>query len=160
AGFTRTLRDNGFKVGLAETQDAVSVLASPAAMRPSSLKPALRALFCATHSDWERFDEIFDAYWRGRHMRQRQGLTGAPGDSGPPAHRLAQAHVPQDVLGLPDHVERRTGSDGDEPADGRGRREGASRAEALTTADLRHIVDPDDVAATHALAARLARVMR
>jgi uncharacterized protein with von Willebrand factor type A (vWA) domain len=50
AGFAHTLRDNGFKIGLAETQDALAVLASPAAFRPSSLKPALRALFCATHS--------------------------------------------------------------------------------------------------------------
>ena len=108
AGFAHTLRDNGFKVGLAETQDALAVLASPAALRPSSLKPALRALFCATHSDWERFDEIFDAYWQGRHMRQRQVLTGAPGGNAPPARRLAQAQVPQDALGLPDHVERRS----------------------------------------------------
>ena len=160
AGFVRTLRENGFKVGLAETRDALAIFASPAAVRPASLKPALRALFCATHSDWERFDEIFDAYWGGRHMRQRQVLAGAPSGSGPPARRLAQADAPQDALGLPDHVERRIASDGDEPADGRGRREGASQAEALTTTDLRHIVDPDDVAATHALAARLARVMR
>ena len=49
---------------------------------------------------------------------------------------------------------------GDEAADGRGRREGASRAEILAAADLRHIVDPDEVAATHALAGRLARRMR
>ena len=130
AGFAHTLRDNGFKVGLAETQDALAILASPAALRPSSLKPALRALFCATHSDWERFDEIFDAYWQGRHMRQRQVLTGAPGGNAPPARRLAQAQVPQDTLGLPDHVERRSGGDSDAPADGRGRREGASRAES------------------------------
>jgi uncharacterized protein with von Willebrand factor type A (vWA) domain len=157
AGFAHTLRDNGFKIGLAETQDALAVLASPAALRPSSLKPALRALFCATHSDWERFDEVFDAYWQGRHMRQRQVLTGG---NAPPVRRLAQAQVPQDTLGLPDHVERRSGGDSDAPAAGRGRREGASRAEALTATDLRHIVDPDDVAATHALAARLARVMR
>ena len=68
AGFARTLRDNGFKVGLAETGDALAILAAPVAARPSSLKPALRALFCATHSDWERFDEIFDAYLAGsRH---------------------------------------------------------------------------------------------
>ena len=38
AGFVRTLRDNGFKVGLAETRDALAVLASPAAARPSSLQ--------------------------------------------------------------------------------------------------------------------------
>ena len=63
------------------------------------------------------------------------------------------------ALGLPDHVERRN-DDERNAADGRGRREGASRVEALTGTDLRHIVDPEDVAATHALAARLARVMR
>jgi uncharacterized protein with von Willebrand factor type A (vWA) domain len=160
AGFARTLRDNGFKVGLAETGDALSILASPAAVRPSSLKPALRALFCATHSDWERFDEIFDAYWQGRDMRQRQVISGAPQASHAPARRLAEAHVPQEALGLPDHVERRSDQDEAAPADGRGRREGASRVEALSATDLRHIIDPDDVAATHALAARLARVMR
>jgi uncharacterized protein len=160
AGFARTLRDNGFRVGLAETGDALSVLASPAARRATSLKPTLRALFCATHSDWQRFDEIFDAYWQGRHMRQRQVLSGTPGANHAPARRLAEAHVPQQALRLPDHVERRTGGDEPSTADGRGRREGASRAEVLTATDLRHIVDPEDVAATHALAARLARVMR
>src|ERR1044072_3932472 len=78
AAFAHTLRDNGFKVGLAETRDALSVLASPAAARPSSFKPALRALFCATHSDWEKFDEIFEAFWRARDMRSRQTLSGVP----------------------------------------------------------------------------------
>jgi uncharacterized protein len=160
AGFARTLRDNGYRIGLAETRDALAILASPAALRPASLKPALRALFCATHSDWERFDEIFAAFWQGHGMRQRQTLSGSPLQSRTPARRLAEAQVPQDALGLPDRVQRRGEGDADAAADGRGRREGASRVEALTTADLRHIVDPEDVAATHALAARLARVMR
>jgi uncharacterized protein with von Willebrand factor type A (vWA) domain len=160
AGFARTLRDNGFKVGLAETGDALVLLASPAAVQPSSLKPALRALFCATHSDWERFDEIFDAFWRGEGMRQRQVLSGSPSESRALARKLAEAHVPQEALGLPDHVERRSDGEEESPADGRGRREGASRVESLSAVDLRHVVDPDDVAATHALAARLARTMR
>ena len=160
AGFARTLRDNGFRVGLAETGDALTILGSPAAPSAASLKPALRALFCATHSDWERFDEIFDAYWRGEGMRRRQVLSGAPGATQAPARRLAQAHVPREALGLPDRVERRHDGDGESSAEGRGRREGASRAEALSATDLRHIADPDEVAATHALAARLARTMR
>jgi len=160
AGFARTLRDNGFRVGLAETRDALAVLGSPAANRSTSLKPALRALFCATHSDWQRFDEIFDAFWRGLGMRQRQVLSGTPRASAAPARRLTEAHVPQDALGLADRVERRRDGNTATAADGRGRREGASRTELLTAADLRHVVDPDDVAATYALAARLARVMR
>ena len=121
AGFARTLRDNGFKVGLAETSDALAVFASPAAVRPSSLKPALRALFCATHSDWERFDEIFDAFWRGEGIRQRQILSGSPNESRAPARKLAEAHVPREALGLPDHVERRSDGEEESPADGRGR---------------------------------------
>jgi uncharacterized protein with von Willebrand factor type A (vWA) domain len=160
AGFARTLRDNGYRVGLAETRDALQVLASPAALRPSSLKPALRSLFCATYSDWERFDEIFDAFWQGRDMRQRQVLTGIPSLSHAPARKLAEAHVPQEALGLPDKIERKSDGDGETQAEGRGRREGASRVENLAAADLRHVVDPEDIAATHALAARLARVMR
>ncbi len=160
AGFARTLRDNGFRVGLAETGDALALLASPAALKPTSLKPALRALFCATHSDWQRFDEIFNAYWRGEGMRQRQVLSGAGGTQQGRARRLAEAHVPQDALGHPDRLERRHDGDGESAAHGRGRREGASRTEVLSTTDLRHIADPDEVAATHALAARLARTMR
>jgi len=156
AGFARTLRDNGFKVGLAETGDALAILASAAARRPSSLKGALKALFCATRSDWERFDEIFAAYWQGRHMRRAQLASSTPAQS-----RAAQRRTgpPGPPLGAPDQGERRDDSAGD-AAGRRGRREGASRAELLAATDLRHIVDPDDVAAAHALAARLARAMR
>lgn len=158
AGFVHTLRDNGFAAGLAETRDALAILASPAAARPSSLQPALRALFCATHSDWERFDEIFNAFWLGRGRRQAQAVTGAAAESRASPKHLGTARAPQGELGQPDHVERRHGSDG--PVDGRGRREGASRSETLAGTDMRHIVDPEDIAAAHALAARLARKMR
>ena len=156
AGFARTLRDNGFKVGLAETRDALVVLASPAAARPSALKPAFKALFCATHSDWERFDEIFDAYWLGRGMRRAQTLSGVPTESRS-ARPFGEARADA-RLGVPDHPQSR--DDGDAEAARQDRREGASRAESLTSTDLRHIVDPDDIAKAHALAARLARAMR
>ncbi len=160
AGFVRTLRDNGFAVGLAETRDALSVLASPAAKRPSALSAALRALFCATHGDWERFDEIFQAYWLGRGMRRMQQVSGSPAERRKAQRQLSAAGAPQGRPGLPDHTERREGPESDNPADGRGRRGGATRAENLGAVDLRHIADPEDVAAAHELAARLARAMR
>ena len=159
AGFARTLRDNGFKVGLAETRDALAILTAPLAARPSSLKPALRSLYCATHSDWERFDEIFDAFWQGRGIRQARTLSGAALESRAPARQLKDVGPRAGTPGLPDHVERRN-EEGDSPGDGRGKREGASRIENLASADLRHIVDPADIAQAHALAERLARVMR
>ena len=159
AGFARTLRDNGFKIGLAETADALRILLAPAAARRSSLKPALRSLFAATRSDWERFDELFDAYWSGRGMRRMQAPSAAPAGTAPRLRRLAGAasHPPQ---GLPDHAERRAGTDRDHHADPGGRREGAARAENLAAADIRHIADADEIAKVHALAARLAKTMR
>src|SRR5215472_14608830 len=160
AGFSRTLRDNGFQVGLAETRDAVSILASPAAARPSALRPTLRALFCATRSDWERFDEIFDAYWQRRGMRRVRALSGTPTESRTSLRRLAEAGEQLQPTGLPDHAEHRSGAVADHSAAKHNRRQGASRAESLEATDLRHIVDPTDIARVHALAARLARAMR
>jgi uncharacterized protein len=157
AGFVHTLRDNGFAVGLAETNDALAVLASPAAVRLSSLRPALRSLFCATHSDWQRFDDVFSAYWTGRGVRSVRRAGGAPRQNGAEP-RQSLAAPPQGQAGLPDHLRRGTGDS--DAASGEGRREGASRAENLAATDMRHIVDPDDLAKTNALAARLARTMR
>jgi uncharacterized protein with von Willebrand factor type A (vWA) domain len=159
-GFVRTLRDNGFHVGLAESRDALRVLASPVALRPLSLQAALRSLFCATRSDWQRFDGIFEAYWLRRFLRSVKRTSAAPSRSRASLERLFKDGATPEPTGAPDHVERRAGPDGEEFADGRGRREGASRAEMLESTDLRHIVDPDDVAAAHELAERLARRMR
>jgi uncharacterized protein with von Willebrand factor type A (vWA) domain len=160
AGFARTLRESGFKVGLAETRDALAVLASPAAGRRSSLKPALRALFAATLSEWERFDAIFDAYWSGRGMRRMQVVSATPkaGGAAAPRRRLRAPAPPSSAL--PDHAERRSGADGDSAGSPHGRHRGASRAESLAAADIRHVVDPDEVAEVHALAVRLAKAMR
>jgi uncharacterized protein with von Willebrand factor type A (vWA) domain len=150
AEFARLLRQNGFRVGLGETRDALAILASPAAARPSSLQSALRALFCTTHSDWEKFDALFLAFWRERNMRAAQVVSGT---GAPKASRNVGKAEPQ---GQPDHAQHGEG----DAAGGHGRREGASVAENLAMKDLRHITDPADVAETHALAARLARSMR
>ncbi len=158
AAFARTLRDNGFKVGLAETRDALAILALPVATKPASLKSALRSLFCATHSDWERFDDIFDAFWLNRGMRRVRISSGTATGNRAALRRPAQADPGS--TGLPDRVERRGDGDGGSAGDGRARREGASHFENLASVDMRHIVDPADVARVHALTARLARVMR
>src|SRR5262249_40231903 len=62
--------------------------------------------------------------------------------------------------GQPDHVEGRKGGEGRGVAEGGGGREGASRFETFAPTDFRHITDPADMARAHALAERLARVMR
>jgi len=159
AGFVRTLRDNGFAVGLAETRDALQILASRAARKPALLSAALRSLFSAGQGDWQRFDEIFQAYWLGRGMRQRQMLSGSATERRRALRQFGHASSEGEPR-LPDHTERRSGRESENPADGRGRRGGASRADNLETVDIRHLADPQELAATNELAHRLARRMR
>jgi uncharacterized protein with von Willebrand factor type A (vWA) domain len=156
AGFVRTLRDNGFALGLHETSDALRILASPLASRPSSLKPALKALFSANRSNWERFDEIFMAYWLGRGLRRRQSLSGAAAHGRRPLGRLPSPMTGGEAGATPDRV----GHGEAEEGAGRGRRGGASRTESLAQFDVRRIADPEAAAAAHELAERLARRMR
>ena len=158
AGFTATLRDNGFAIGLAEAADGARILASPLAARPALLGQALRALFCSHADEWKKFDESFSAYWLNRGVKRVTKLSGTAPRPGPRTLRqLAEAGAPKGEPEAADAPQRN--DDTNDPADRRGRREGASRAEALARTDFRHIADPDALAAAHETAARLANVL-
>jgi uncharacterized protein len=158
SGFVRSLRTNGFVIGLAEMRDALSILSGPAAQRPSLFKPALRALFCSRQSDWEKFNEIFDAFWLMRGMKSATRISGAPQKSSAGLQTLAGGNRGAGEQQNADHVDRQQGSETTEA--GETRREGASRAEMLSTTDFRHLTQPEDLAKAHALAERLAKSMR
>src|SRR3984885_15293961 len=77
AAFLKTLREAGFAVGLQEGQDAASLMAAGFAAKPGLLRSALKHLFSARKSDWERFDGIFDAFWLGKRVRSRSMTMGS-----------------------------------------------------------------------------------
>ncbi len=156
--FVKTLRDNGFVIGLAETRDALEIISGPSAARASLLRPALRALFCSRQSDWQKFDEIFDAYWLARGMKSATRTSGAP-QKAPAGLQNAPSgkRGPADNQNT-DNVERGEGSDTSEA--GQSKREGASQTELLAHTDFRHITDPQELAKAHAIAERLAKTMR
>lgn len=161
AGFVRTLRDNGFKVGLAETRDALQLIRTTLVKRPKSLKAAYRCLFCGRQSDWKRFDELFDAYWLERGLKTGVKVTGSSPKKGMKTIRElmdAQGTKQETLAG---DVERQPGEE-DEDSDDTptGRREGASIAENLGQVDFRNMQDPDALEKAHDLAERLARAMR
>ena len=158
--FVRVLRDNGFIAGLAETSDALTVLNSPASLTPSRLRPALRALFCSNKADWEKFGEIFDAFWLGRGMKSATRISGVLQKNPPGMDSSKSGDRPGNPDGAPDHVQRRRGVDGGSDDNAPGLREGASRSDSLAKADFRHLANPDDLAEAHAVAARLAKAMR
>ena len=160
AGFVRTLRDNGFAVGLAETRDALKLLASPMAARAELLRQALKALFCATLGDWEKFDDIFDAYWLGRGMKRMRPAARVTTSSQAAARMPTISALAESMSGPPQAAERQPDDAADSAADTHERPARASSAEALSKRDLRDIADPEEIAKTHELAERLAHAMR
>lgn len=160
SGFVRTLRDNGFRVGLAESADALRVLAAAETDQAAKARPALKALLCGRRSDWDAFDILFDAYWRGRNVKLRIPISGTAAlASQRTINTLATQSAQGGTVGLPSDVERR-GGDSESDAAPAGTREGASRFENLARTDFRKIADPDALAAAHALAERLSHKMR
>src|ERR1700741_3528706 len=159
AAFLRTLRDNGFAVGLAEGRDAASLMASGYAAKPGLLRSALKHLFSARKSDWEKLDGLFDAFWLGKRVRSRSMTSGAAKAANNPS--LKNLQDPGDTQGTPSATDQAPSPD-DAP-DGRGgegRMEGASRTENLSQVDFRKLADPEQFAQAHEAAARLAKAMR
>ncbi len=158
--FARVLRDNGFVAGLAEVGVALTVLSSPASSTPSRLRPALRALFCSNKADWEKFEDIFDAFWLGRGMKSATRISGVLQKNPPGMESTKSGDRPGNPDGAPDSVQRRPGSDDETSENSPGLQEGASRSDSLAKADFRHLANPSDLAEAHAVAARLAKAMR
>ncbi|MCP1762873.1 vWA domain-containing protein [Bradyrhizobium japonicum] len=160
AAFLRTLREAGFRVGLAEGQDAATLMSSGYAARPGLLRAAFKHLFSARKSDWDKFDGLFDAFWLGKRVRSRSRTIGSTaGASNPSLKSLQDAAAEQGshqsaVDQLP------SSDDAPEGRSGEGRMEGASRADNLAEVDFRKLSDPDQVAQAHEAAAQLAKAMR
>jgi uncharacterized protein with von Willebrand factor type A (vWA) domain len=159
SAFLRTLRDNGFAVGLAEGRDAASLMAAGYAAKPGLLRSALKHLFSARKSDWDKFDGLFDAFWLGKRVRARSITSGAAKAANSPSLKNLQdtGNISGD-LSATDQVP--SADDAPEGRGGEGRMEGASRTENLADVDFRRLADPEQVAQAHDAAERLARAMR
>ena len=151
AGFCATLRGAGFAVGRAETLDALRLTASQAADRPERLRAALRALLATTRAEFQRFDEIFDAFWRGRGAKSalRTTASGAAAAANRFEAGPGGASLPE-----------RADLGGAGVAEGQGRERGASAQEALSHKDFARLANADERGRALDLAEALARAMR
>src|ERR1700686_4154891 len=159
AAFLKTLREAGFAVGPREGQDAASLMAAGYAEKPGSLRSALKHLFSARKSDWDRFDGLFDAFWLGKRVRSRSLTMGAAKAANSPSLKSLQDNK-SEQRGDQATDQIPSAEDAPEKPAGEGRREGASRAQNLAEIDFRKLADPDQIEEAHAVAARLAKTMR
>jgi uncharacterized protein with von Willebrand factor type A (vWA) domain len=88
-GFARLARSNGFRVGIEESADALRVANVAGALDKRALRFGLRALFCSCTTDWGKFDELFDLYWRD--VGRRSARCVAIGKS---RHRISGCRLP------------------------------------------------------------------
>ncbi len=151
-GFMRVLRDNGFPVGLRETIDGLRVARQADLARREPLRWALRSLLCASRTDWRRFNEIFDLYWRGHGQLRAAQVSGHSSRTAPPERSDSEGRAGPTFGTDP-------GQDA-EAEGGEGRRSGASSAESLAATDLRHINDAGELARINDLTERLASRMK
>lgn len=162
ASFTATLRASGFALGIGKTEDAARILASDLARRPSSLRPALRALCASNHAEFLQFDALFDAFFLGRHVRQAVRSAGNPPKPGPrtlrdiKAGRDAMNPATAEATAAPD-----TQADTqDDQQPGAAMQGGASVSEHLATRALADLADPSALAAAEAAALRIRACLR
>src|SRR5450432_4586989 len=143
AAFLKTLRDNAFAVGLHEGRDAAALMAAGYAEKPALLRSALKHLFSARKSDWEKFDGLFDAFWMGTRVRSRSLTFGAARAANSPSMKSLQDAGSE--RGGSQSATDQVPSFGDAPQarGGEGRMEGASRADNLAEVDFRKLADPE-----------------
>jgi uncharacterized protein with von Willebrand factor type A (vWA) domain len=151
--FIRYLRGNDFHVGIQEELDALKIAASGGLMSMQRLRWGLRALLCSSSDEWERFDELFDAYWRrpnrqaevrasfSRKMERSQGAGGV-GGNGAPAAEAEQA-----------------GEGEDSEAGEGGSKGGASAEESMLSQDFRLLDNESQMREMEQMVERLARRM-
>lgn len=72
--FVRLLRDNGFNLDVSRSIDIVSVLAEQDVLNKLKFQAYLKTLSCKSAAELKRFDEIFNAYWRG-HVGQKRTVS-------------------------------------------------------------------------------------
>jgi uncharacterized protein with von Willebrand factor type A (vWA) domain len=61
--FCRVCRDNGLSAGIKESADALTSAHAVGVADREFLKSALRAILCSSKDEWDRFDELFTAFW-------------------------------------------------------------------------------------------------
>ena len=158
-GFVDHLRLNDFRVGPAETQVALQMIDAIGRLDLSRTRQSLKTLLSGRHEEWQRFDELFEAYWFARgHERAAGSFGNAQNRSDNKRPSIWSDHLDGDDEGAADQGVR-PGSENEFGRDSAGRIV-ASTQTNLQKADLRHVADPHEIAEAEKLAYRLAVAMR
>lgn len=149
-GFVGFVRGNGFNVGIGEGLAVVAAAAHGGVTAARSRRWEMQSILCSNRRDWERFDELFDAYFRPPNRR-----VGAAPAGGRRAERRSHCGRLQAWREATDAA-----GDGQGGASGLSVRAAASAREGLGQTDFSELRDREQMEAMEQLVDRLARNMR
>lgn len=154
AGFQAFLRGHGFRGGVPEALDALTLAQHVGITDKRRLRANLRSLLCSGHGEWTRFDDLFDAYWLPPNrtvLREASGSSSA-GEQTVDLDRKGTRVLLDDV--------RQGGGDAGHVAGDNAAQGGATSDESLETRDFRLLTRDDELQAVERLVDRLAARMR
>lgn len=157
AGFMAHLRANGMRLGVEETGLALRALRSVEASRIAQTRAALRAVCTGCQTDADRFDDLFDGYWRngGRvHSRAAGAMNTENRHSSARRGDAEETGTGEGKADTPD-----TDGDGSSASTGTGRLI-ACTTPNMARRDLREMVTPEAIAEAQAVAERLGAALR
>lgn len=161
--FVSHLRDNGFQVGMPETSLSLCGLSALNLTEIETVRMGLKAICCGDSDQFNRFDDLFDAYWRRRGSIRTEQRQMAKAPSSPAEHPALKAWADgaeSDSTGTAYEADT-ANQDGDdeESREATGKLIASSR-QSLEKTDLRKIVTPADLAEAEKIAEVFARQIR
>ena len=159
AAFLDHLRAQGFHVGVAETDLALSALSHVACADPAQARLALKTVCAGCADDVARFDDLFDAFWMNEgRVRQRAMPSQTSGEMQHMRSTREDRARRADGSGIAEEPEGGDG-DGETASEGTGKLV-ASQLRNLMKKDMREIVSPEDVRRAERVARDLGRALR
>ncbi len=159
--FMAHLREHGIAAGVTECSQVLKAVEVLEPLQSNDVRLACKVV-CATNTeDYQRFDELFDAYWFA-HRRQRTSVREADSSSSKSSRNLLEQNAQQGGNKSGDQIDEADdgdGSDDDHSHSGEGRLTG-SRVTNIEKTDLRQLMVPEDLARAEQLARKLAMAIR
>ncbi|WP_238366471.1 vWA domain-containing protein [Mesobacterium pallidum] len=156
AGFLAHLRENGLRLGVAETGLCLEALEAAGAVTPEACRGALKAVCTGCKDEAERFDDLFDGFWMDAGRVRQKVLPKAQVTGSDAVHSSREGGgeaAGTGTMTAPDEGE------GEAAGDGTGKLM-ATQQRTLSRKDLRELVQPGDIAEAEAVARRLGAALR
>ena len=158
--FTRHLRDHGVRAGMPETEASLKALRLVDLSNVKDVRLALKAVCSNDGESFEKFDDLFDAYWlNSGKQRQEHKQTQARNEQKNSFTNLSQMTHSASAAGTGNLDTPDNDNEGEVETSGEGKLV-ATEAVNKNAADMREFILPEDEAYAAETARRIAAAIR